>query len=157
MRRPNSLLESREDFSEVGRSSLYVYRNIVSFSIDHIEKTTTYLSIAVNNNLTLNCVFFSVITRLEIKDCDIWFIRFALDFWKETLALGNKSGKTYLYDLKVAEPSQIRASVLSHPKCISPIRQTAFSRDGSVLICVCDDATIWRWDINKDVEEEVDK
>lgn len=92
-----------------------------------------------------------------MKDCDIWFIRFALDFWKETLALGNKSGKTYLYDLKVPEPSQIRVSVLSHPKCISPIRQTAFSRDGSVLICVCDDSTIWRWDINKDVDEDIDK
>ncbi|CAL8103572.1 unnamed protein product [Orchesella dallaii] len=103
------------------------------------------------------CTETSVITRLEIKDCDIWFIRFALDFWKHTLALGNKSGKTFIYDLKVAEPSQIRASVLAHPKCVSAIRQTAFSRDGSILICVCDDSTIWRWDISKDSEEEIDK
>lgn len=156
MWRPNRLLESGKNFSEMGRSSLYVHRNLVSFAYWKVIYQLSVL-FRISIILTTLFIFSSVITRLEIKDCDIWFIRFALDFWKETLALGNKSGKTYLYDLKVAEPSQIRASVLSHPKCVSPIRQTAFSRDGSVLICVCDDATIWRWDINKEVEEEVDK
>jgi len=70
------------------------------------------------------------------------------------MALGNKSGKTYIYDLDVVEPSLIKASVLSHPKCNSAIRQTALSRDGSILICVCDDATVWRWDVKKDEESK---
>jgi len=39
-----------------------------------------------------------------------------------------------------------RYTVLSHNKCTTPVRQTAFSKDGTVLICVCDDATVWRWD-----------
>jgi len=41
---------------------------------------------------------------------------------------------------------RFRYTVLSHGKCTTPVRQTAFSKDGSVLVCVCDDATVWRWD-----------
>lgn len=68
----------------------------------------------------------------------------------KTLALGNEVGKIFIFDVSVADPlSLMQGTVLSHPSCDSTIRQTAFSRDGSTLICVCDDATIWRWDINE--------
>jgi len=102
----------------------------------------------------LLCIF-SVIHRFDIKDCDIWFIRFCLDFCKKTIAVGNKSGKTYIFDVNVSDPSQIRSSILTHPKCTSAIRQTALSRDGKVLICVCDDSTIWRWDRDEDFEDDM--
>jgi len=36
--------------------------------------------------------------------------------------------------------------ILQHTKCTQAIRQTALSNDGSILICVSDGATIWRWD-----------
>lgn len=62
------------------------------------------------------------------------------------MALGNQSGKLFLWDIDTPDPTNIRAIPLSHPKCTSPIRQTTFSRDGCILICVCDDGTIWRWD-----------
>jgi len=88
----------------------------------------------------------TVIHKLEFKDCEIWFVRFSLDTSEKVLALGNQTGKVYVWDLDVSEPGSIRPSILSHPKCITAVRQTSLSRDGTVLISVCDDGTIWRWD-----------
>jgi len=86
-----------------------------------------------------------IIHNFYFKDCDIWFMRFSMDFWKKILALGNQSGRTYVWDLDVEEPSQVKYVTLSHARCNSAVRQTALSRDGSVLISVCDDGSIWRW------------
>ena len=88
----------------------------------------------------------TIIHKLEVKDCEIWFMRFSLDPSERLLALGNQVGKTYVWDMNVEDPSSIRAVSLSHSKCVSPVRQTAWSSDGRVLITVCDDATVWRWD-----------
>jgi polycomb protein EED len=88
----------------------------------------------------------SIIHKFDYKDCEIWFVRFSMDAKQKVLALGNQVGKTYLWDLDTDDPAQCRYTVLSHPKCISAIRQTSLSRDGNVLICACDDGTIWRWD-----------
>jgi len=71
-----------------------------------------------------------------------------LDKKQESLALGNLKGKIFVYDLTSTNPAELTHTVLSHPKCTATIRQTAFSRDGKVLIGVCDDGTIWRWDVN---------
>ncbi|XP_043464874.1 polycomb protein EED-like [Leptopilina heterotoma] len=87
----------------------------------------------------------TVLHRFEFKECDIWFIRFSMDFWQRTIALGNQVGRTYVWDLEVEEPGHARCCPLQHPRCTAPIRQTSLSRDGTVLLCVCDDATIWRW------------
>ena len=69
-----------------------------------------------------------------------------MDVRQTTLALGNQIGKTFVWDLDVADPAEAKISVLSHPKCNSAIRQTGLSRDGSILITVCDDGTLFRWD-----------
>lgn len=88
----------------------------------------------------------SILHRFEYKECEIWFIRFALDYHCRYMALGNQYGKVFLWDINTPDPTLIRATTLSHPKCASAIRQTTFSRNGNILICVCDDGTIWRWD-----------
>lgn len=90
----------------------------------------------------------TLIHRFEYADCVIWFVRFSMDFWQKILALGNQLGRTYVWDLDVADPNTAKCTTLSHPKCNSAVRQTSLSRDGSILICVCDDGTVWRWDRN---------
>jgi len=88
----------------------------------------------------------TVIHKISFKDCEIWFVRFSMDRQQKLMALGNQTGRTYVWDMDVEEPSQIKYSVLSHSKCVSAIRQTSLSKDGNILICVCDDGTVWRWD-----------
>ena len=87
-----------------------------------------------------------VIHQLDLRDCDIWFMRFSLDPSSRLLALGNQAGRIWVWDLETEEPRQIRGVQLSHAKCTSAVRQTSWSRDGRMLVGVCDDGTIWRWD-----------
>lgn len=90
----------------------------------------------------------SVIARMSIEDCALWYVRFCLDSQKTLLALGNQLGAIYLYELRGNEGGngKIPGIILQHPQCTHVIRQTAFSRDGKILIAVCDDGTVWRWD-----------
>lgn len=69
-----------------------------------------------------------------------------MDHFQKILAVGSQDGSVYVWDLDVDDPALIQRCILNHAKCISPIRQATFSRNGDVLIVVCDDASIWRWD-----------
>jgi len=75
-----------------------------------------------------------------------WFVRFAMDAQKSVLALGNQKGKIFLWDMDSAHPTLMKPTMLSNTRCTACIRQTSFSRDGNLLICVCDDGSIWRWE-----------
>lgn len=84
----------------------------------------------------------------DITECDIWFMRMELDHAMKSLAVGSQTGKVFVFDLETDVPVN-KKSTLFHMKCNSAVRQTSFSRDGSVLVTACDDGTIWRWDKKK--------
>ena len=42
-----------------------------------------------------------VIHQLDLRDCDIWFMRFSLDPSERLLALGNQAGRVWVWDLEV--------------------------------------------------------
>lgn len=94
----------------------------------------------------------SKLFTFDINECDIWFMRMELDLAKKFLAVGSQKGKIFVFDLNTEVPTNKR-STLVHVKCNSPVRQTSFSRDGSILMAACDDGTIWRWDRN-DVKKD---
>lgn len=98
------------------------------------------------NELKHTDTLVTILHRYEFKECEIWFMRFSLDAEHKILALGNQVGRTYVWDIDVDDPTTARCTILTHPKCTGAIRQTSLNRDGSLLLCVCDDATVWRWD-----------
>lgn len=79
------------------------------------------------------CFFYLLIfdvPRFEVAHCDIWYIRFCLDYNCDTLILGNQVGKIYMWDLTGDDPSRGKPHLLSHSKCTAAIRQVTISRDG---------------------------
>lgn len=93
----------------------------------------------------------SIMENFKVKYCDIWFIKFSIDSSMKYMALGTRVGKTYIFDLDShdhdSKPTE--KYILSHPKCQATIRQTCFSNNANILICSCEDGTIWRWDLSQ--------
>lgn len=93
------------------------------------------------NKNSLESVDF--LQEYHLEHADIWFIRFSLDFHCKYLAVGNRIGKVFVYDVeKSTEPIQrLGATGLK-----SAVRQTAVSYDGSSILCCCEDSSVHRWD-----------
>lgn len=118
--------------------------NIVCWRPGKLE-TSTDLSLPSKYTTDTTC---SILENFDVKNCDIWFLRFSIDSRMKYLAQGNRVGKTFVIDLDSHDHDSkpVEKQTLSHPKCTSSIRQTCFSNDASILICSCEDGTIWRWD-----------
>lgn len=109
-------------------------------------ENSTDLSLPAKYTTDTTC---SIMENFDVKECDLWFLRFSIDPNMKYLALGNKIGKTYMFDLDSHDHDSkpVERFTLSHPRCQTTIRQTCFSNDANILICTCDDGTIWRWDL----------
>jgi polycomb protein EED len=87
----------------------------------------------------------TILREFHYKDAEIWFLKFGLDTRLELMAVGNKKGGIFAYDIDA--DSEKPLFKLNHPGCKSTVRQICFSPDGNIMIIVCDDATVWRWDL----------
>mmetsp|Transcript_27517 Transcript_27517/g.65182 ORF Transcript_27517/g.65182 Transcript_27517/m.65182 type:complete len:392 (-) Transcript_27517:292-1467(-) len=79
----------------------------------------------------------------NFSGADIWFIRFSLDYWYQFMAVGNRTGKVFVYDI-FESTSCLQKLTAPGLKC--PVRQTAVSFDGKTILCSCEDSSIYRWD-----------
>lgn len=123
------------------------YQKNVLFSLQSCENSIVLWKLENLNGTNKRSDFFpTVLHRFLYKKCGLWFIRFALDYRGDYLALGSETGKVFFWELNQSDTAHIPTITLSHPKCTSTVRQTSFSQDGKILISCCDDGTIWRWD-----------
>ncbi|CAG8755023.1 14857_t:CDS:1, partial [Dentiscutata heterogama] len=51
------------------------------------------------------------------------------------------------------EKKECKPSILGIEPCDSTIRQVAFSKNRNWMVAVCDDATIWCWKMNREVQQ----
>ncbi|GBG75800.1 hypothetical protein CBR_g21046 [Chara braunii] len=86
-----------------------------------------------------------VLQKYAVPECDIWFMKFSMDFHCTTLTIGNREGKIFVFE---PQNSPLAITKLGTPQCKSPVRQTATSFDGSTILCCCEDGSIWRWDLS---------
>eukprot|EP00051_Salpingoeca_urceolata_P009516 m.115383 g.115383 ORF g.115383 m.115383 type:complete len:118 (-) comp16342_c0_seq2:47-400(-) len=90
-----------------------------------------------------------IMFRYPLYGCDIWYVRFSLDNSGQMLALGNQEGKLFVWDLRHTNcGARPRRVLLDHKKCTKTIRQTCFSADGRTLLAVCEDGSVWRWELD---------
>lgn len=88
-----------------------------------------------------------VLSELRYTCSDIWFLRFNIDPAHNFLAVGNKVGQVYVYDLTSLKSREI--CKLTHSQCTSTVRQTAITHDSRTILAVTEDGSIWRWDAAK--------
>jgi polycomb protein EED len=91
----------------------------------------------------------TIVKEFWMADAHIWYLRMSVDTKLELLSVGNGAGKCYVWNID-KDPScnnMKRFATLQLPQCRHPVRQTAFSPDGHTLLYVCDNSTIWRWDM----------
>lgn len=82
----------------------------------------------------------------DIDECEIWYVKMAIDPKMNFLAVGNQKGKINIFNISNdASPQHNRKSSLVHFRSTSTIRDISFSADSEILIAVCDNGTIWRW------------
>ncbi|GJN39734.1 hypothetical protein PR202_gb28870 [Eleusine coracana subsp. coracana] len=85
-----------------------------------------------------------ILQKYPVPKCNLWFMKFSCDFHFSLLAIGNNEGKIYLWEVQSSPPSLITR--LTNQQCKSPIRQTAVSYDGRIILGAGEDGNIWRWD-----------
>ena len=82
---------------------------------------------------------FTLLKRFPFPDGDIWFIKFATNPAATAMAVGNKHGRLFMWDLNAKAPqgqiggaaaAPVRCHKLEHIKCRRTVRQVAFGPDG---------------------------
>lgn len=97
----------------------------------------------VFNNMPLPPIEFDFDDSTEL-----WFIRLSIDPMHKYLAVGQDNGDILVWNLddQHDQNMEFRRFKLCHRSCRKPVRQVAFSPDSKILIAVCQDSTVWRWD-----------
>jgi polycomb protein EED len=86
-----------------------------------------------------------LMAEYRVHDCNIWFVKFGFDFAQRIMAMGDKTGAVYVWDLD-DEPGT-PPKRLTRQGAASIVRQVAFNFDGTLLLAACENGLLWRWDV----------
>lgn len=89
----------------------------------------------------------SVLHDFKYSKSEYWYVRFAVDKCHKHLAIGNEDGEVYVWSLDKSDPKNITKKKLNTKNLEATVRQLSFSQDGNILIAVCDNSSVYRWDL----------
>lgn len=96
--------------------------------------------------ITRNNKNVSILHTFKLVDCDIWYVRFGLDFGQKNLAVGTQNGKVNIWNIDTEDPKDIKKTIVQHTvKSKAPIRSVALSMNAQVLIAVNDEGQVLIW------------
>ena len=81
----------------------------------------------------------------SIPDCGQWYIRFGLCKDRELLAVGNCVGDLRVWEIGGAKKPLFQ----SNNFCSSIVRMVSFSPDSKVMVAVCDDSSVWKYNVEE--------
>jgi WD40 repeat protein len=87
----------------------------------------------------------TVLRTFRLRNCNLWFMRFAIDNMGKYLACGMLNGEVEIWNIDEStseEPCQ-RLPYIEE----ATMRMLAFSPDGNFLVGCTDDASICRWNL----------
>ncbi|KAI3433388.1 hypothetical protein D9Q98_003204 [Chlorella vulgaris] len=91
-----------------------------------------------------------LVQELQLEGCaNVWWMRFALDYWCTTLAVGTSTGQVLLFDphSQQSQPKARLKPLRAAKTDRAPlVRQTAVSYDGGIVVACHDDGSLTRWD-----------
>ncbi|XP_010230658.1 polycomb group protein FIE2 isoform X1 [Brachypodium distachyon] len=98
----------------------------------------------INGENPIELSIINVLQKYPVPNSDILFVKFSCDFHFSHLAIGNREGKIYVWEVQASPP--VLVAELSNRQCKEIIRHTAMSFDGSMILACSQDGSIYRWD-----------
>lgn len=97
-----------------------------------------------------------ILRELTVPNICTWFRGIGVSVQLDLFAIGNTMGKIYIRRIsdsihdhqQTKSPVTTGYTVISHPKCISEIRDVKITADNKYLIASCDDSSVWIWNIH---------
>jgi len=86
---------------------------------------------------------FIHLTDYPVPECGQWYIRFGLDKDCKLLAVGNCIGDLRVWEIGGAK----KPLFLGNPICNSVVRMVTFSPDAKIMVAVCDDSSVWKYNV----------
>ena len=125
-------------------NQISLWKPILSRSEDTLSRSEDTLSTSTSTSMSGTSAHkFVHLQDYCVPECGQWFIRFATDSKCKLLAVGNCIGDLRVWVIGGAKKPTFVCNTMS----TAIVRMVKFSENSEVLVAVCDDATVWKYNV----------
>ena len=90
---------------------------------DRFRTSEAYVTLLVHHHLSHTLAHNERCQEFDMGPCEVWYVRFALDFGFHVLACGDQEGRIHVWDMRW--PPIIERSCLAQKKCSTVVQTTS--------------------------------